>query len=383
VTSEAFDFRLTNLGGFGKAGSNLAHLFSSRPELGVDASWIMPRHEAPDSGSGSAPLLQGCPVVWRRRSLPAFRAALRAARFDLLASIDFQSLYRLPIWLLPRVPVLYWLRDPWSPECKAKLATLRMPGDPEPTPQGLFSRDLRSFRFDALAARVTGRRFAYAAPAELVFKRIPSTYGIHPRTTHLLPNFALRNGVSVPKALRPTVLFVGRFDPVKRPWLVHEIARRMPDVRFEMAGATNMNGPGAWNPDPAPSNVVHLGLIEGETKARAFSRSWILLNTSIHEGLPITFQESLAYGVPIVGALDPDQVVSRFGKFVGEVSGDGLAAVPRFVAALRDLLDSEKTRTSLGTRGREWVESVHNERNFLRAFGEICAELGLGWRPTT
>ena len=34
------------------------------------------------------------------------------------------------------------------------------------------------------------------------------------------------------------VAFVGRLDPVKRPWLVVELARRHPEVRFEMAGGT-------------------------------------------------------------------------------------------------------------------------------------------------
>ena len=380
VTSEAFDYRLTNLGGFGKAGSNLAHLFSSRPELRIEASWVMPRHHAPTEISGKSPLLHGCPVVWRQDPIVAFRRALRRARFDMLISIDFQSIYRLPIWLLPRVPVLYWLRDPWSPDDKARMATLKTPGDAAAATQGLFSRNLRSFRFDAFAARLTCRRFAYAAPAELVFRRIPSTYGIQPRTTHLLPNFGLGGKNPGPKADQPTVLFVGRFDPVKRPWLVYEIARRMPDVRFEMAGATQLKGAGAWDPESVPPNVTHLGLIDGEAKAAAFSRAWVLLNTSIHEGLPITFQEALAFGVPIVSALDPDEVASRFGRFVGQELGDGMAAVPRFVTALRELIGSKEPRTSLGNRGRNWVESVHTEANFITAFETICGELGLSWK---
>jgi len=380
VTSEAFDFRLTNLGGFGKAGSNFAHLFNSRPDLGVDVSWIMPRHLPPAGGSAATATLQGSPVVWRQKSLAAFRSSLRRARLDLLVSIDFQSIYRLPIWLLPRTPVLFWLRDPWSPEDKARMATLKTPDDSAKATQGLFSRDLRSFRFDALVAKLTGRRFAYAAPAELVFRRIPSTYGIRPRTTHLLPNFHLGGKDPGPKSDKPTILFVGRFDPVKRPWIVHEIARRMPDVRFEMAGATQLKGTGAWNPSPTPKNVTYLGLIDGEAKAAAFSRAWVLLNTSIHEGLPITFQEALAFGVPIVSALDPDEVASRFGRFVGQELGDGMAAVPRFVAALRELIGSNGNRVSLGNRGREWVVSVHNEEKFIKAFEQICCELGLSWR---
>ena len=381
VTSEAFDYRLTNLGGFGKAGSNLARLFSSCPELGIDASWVMPRHYAPNDRSAALPLLHGCEVVWRKHPIAAFRRALREARFNMLIAIDFQSIYRLPIWLLPRVPVLFWLRDPWSPEDKSRMATLKTPDDSATATQGLFSRNLRSFRFDVLAAKLTGRRLAYAAPAELVFRRIPSTYGFRPRTTHLLPNFHLGGGNPGPRAEQPTVLFVGRFDPVKRPWIVHEIARRMPDIRFKMAGATQLKGPGAWNPHPTPPNVTYLGLIDGEAKAAAFSRAWVLLNTSIHEGLPITFQEALAFGVPIVSALDPDEVASRFGRYVGQELGDGVAAVPRFVAALRELIGSNEMRTSLGGRGREWVESVHTEENFIKAFGKICCELGLSWRP--
>jgi hypothetical protein len=81
-----------------------------------------------------------------------------------------------------------------------------------------------------------------------------------------------------------------------------------------------------------------------------------------------------------VSCLDPDQVVSRFGRFVGQEAGDGLAALPRFESALRELLGSQELRSRLGHEGRRWVDSVHTESNFLKVFGEICAGLGLDWR---
>lgn len=379
VASEVFDLRQGNLGGFGKAAAEFSRLTARRPDLGWECLWILPR--AAGGGVGGDGMIHGSPAVRRDASPTKFVAALRRARPDLLLLVDLQAIYRIPFWALPRTPVIVWVRDPWSPADKRVLATLRVPGQPGVRPQGLMARDLRSFRRDALVARALGRRVAWAVPARFLSPKIPQTYGGDPASVHLLPNFALRGDAGgQARAPRPTVLFMGRLDPVKRPWIAVEVARRMPEVDFVMVGTSHLRGPGAWvspGPETAPRNVRRVDAALGPDQARAYAAAWVLLNSSIHEGLPLTFQEALAHGLPVVAALDPERVVSRFGRFVGEEPGDGMAAVPRFVAALAELLGDREQRETLGSRGRAWVEATHNETAFVESFRRICRELGL------
>jgi glycosyltransferase involved in cell wall biosynthesis len=102
----------------------------------------------------------------------------------------------------------------------------------------------------------------------------------------------------------------------------------------------------------------------------------VLVNTSIHEGLSVSFLEALAHEVPIVASVDPDTVVSRFGLFTGRAPGTGTELLPRFEEALRRLLEDVALRTMLGRAGREWVEATHATATFLAAFGEMARRAG-------
>jgi glycosyltransferase involved in cell wall biosynthesis len=46
------------------------------------------------------------------------------------------------------------------------------------------------------------------------------------------------------------------------------------------------------------------------------SRSWILVNTSVREGLPTSFVEAAAHGCAILSEIDPDGFASQFGFHV-------------------------------------------------------------------
>ena len=374
VTSELFAPGITGIGGFGWATKQVARLFSGDPGLGVECVILMARPVSPAAMANTT--LHGCRILWRASRLPDHVLQLRRERFDLLLTVDNHAVFRLFTWALPRTPVVFWIRDPWPPEDKALLATLRIPDDPSP-PQGLWSRDLRSFRFDYWISRCLRRRMLFAAPTGLVQGRFRGTFGFTPPHLYDLPNIVEMGSGACKKTSGPSVVVLGRLDPVKRPWIAVEIAARLPEVEFLFLGQNHFTGPGAWEPRNLPSNVRLLGHTDGESKTRALSGAWALLNTSIHEGLPVTFQEALACATPIVSCLNPEDVTSRFGVFVGEAAGDGMVLVPKFVTALRGLFADGARRERLGREGRAWVEATHNRKNFLATFRQLCREVGV------
>jgi len=193
----------------------------------------------------------------------------------------------------------------------------------------------------------------------------------------LLPNPVVKRVGSVQKSEYPRVVFLARLDPPKRPWLFAELARMFPEVEFLMAGKLHYHGYGAWEPGELPPNVKLLGHIDGPEKARLLSSSWLLVSTSIHEGLAVSFLEALACETPILALTNPGGVVSNYGHFAGRYDGDGLDSLPSLAAGLDRLLSDACHRQRLGRSGREWVESTHSPERFLSSFRELCARVGV------
>jgi glycosyltransferase involved in cell wall biosynthesis len=151
------------------------------------------------------------------------------------------------------------------------------------------------------------------------------------------------------------------------------VARRVPDVSFVFLGQTHFEH--AWTPTDLPPNVALLGHRDGIEKLQTLSRAWMLLNTSVHESLPVSFLEALAHEATIVSCQNPDGLAASYGRYVGHWDGDGLASVDTFVTAIRELVATPDATRALGRAGRAWVEQTHSREAFLGAFARLRREL--------
>ena len=143
-------------------------------------------------------------------------------------------------------------------------------------------------------------------------------------------------------------------------------------------GQSHFTGVGAWQPVDLPANVRVLGHVDEKEKLKLLASSWVLANTSIHEGLAVSLLEALACETPIISCHNPEGLVSRFGVFVGRWDGTGLEGLPAFGEALKMLLHDTAMRVRLGKEGRAWVAETHSPVHFLRAFRSLCARVGVG-----
>ena len=373
VANEFFDHAGGGrIGGFGWAAAEVARCFREDPTLGADVFFLT---GARGVQGGVETRVHDTPLLLQSED---YAARIRELAPDLLLLIDYRRGYRRALEALPATPFIVWSRDPWDAGDRAKVQTLRIPGAADEVPSGYGRGDHTSFREVVADATRRKRRWLLATTTPYLAAKVEDAYGVAPPRVHALPN-PLPAGAAPRRAARPTVLWLGRLDAVKRPWLCVEIARRMPHVEFQMLGEAYIDGPLRWQPKDLPPNVKLAGHLEGAEKDEALARAWLLLSTAIHEGLAVSFLEALAAEVPIVACQDPEYVVSRFGRCVGRCDGSGMQAVPAFVESVGALLADTEERQRLGRAGRNWVAEHHSRARFLEAFRGLAAELGVAW----
>jgi glycosyltransferase involved in cell wall biosynthesis len=173
-----------------------------------------------------------------------------------------------------------------------------------------------------------------------------------------VPSVAVNMAVEPPTEAAPDrrdidVLWVSNLRSVKRPELVLELARQLPQVNFTLAGGVvyqdyydEIAAAAARLP-----NVTMLGHVPYDAIGALFARSRVFLNTSSVEGFPNTFLQAWIRGVPVVTFFDPDRLVRQ--QRLG-FAADSLADMR---AALARLLLDDGEREALGTRARRFAQA--------------------------
>jgi len=192
------------------------------------------------------------------------------------------------------------------------------------------------------------------------------------------PPVPLPNPYPVPKypihkTRRPTVCYLARWDPRKRPEIFFELAMNFPGVRFIALGeAHNHRRDGKLRQQYG--NIPNLDLVgfvnpfESEQLQRILDESWIMINTAAREGLPVAFVESAAHRCAILSAIDADGFASRGGYHVDAANssrqptelGGQHATVDDYARGLECLLEGNSWREQ-GEIGYQYVLDVHDQ----------------------
>ncbi len=164
------------------------------------------------------------------------------------------------------------------------------------------------------------------------------------------------------------IIFLGRIESVKRGWLFCEIAKAMPEYEFFILGKTmreKEKNSAVLEKYMKIPNLHFAGHVEGEQKTQFLKDAKILVNTSIHEALPVSFLEALSFGTVLVSNRNPENLTSKFGVWVGDVLGDGFDKVNLFVDAIRILMTDDNKRQNLAQAAIRYIREVHNVPKFV------------------
>jgi glycosyltransferase involved in cell wall biosynthesis len=206
-------------------------------------------------------------------------------------------------------------------------------------------------------AKAVRKAHAVGCPAHFLKEKVARMY--NRKDAILLPNIEDLPKEIPQKADTPTVCFVGRLDKRKRPELIFKLAEKFPDVRFLVAGKAEdqMQQVSLEKMAAKCPNVEMLGYLDKFNSGKLqemYSRSWILLNTSAREGLPMTFIEAAGHGCAILSTVNPDHFASDFGVY---------AETPKELEqGLKVLLESESW-SKRGTKGYKYVINTYQKKS--------------------
>ena len=107
-----------------------------------------------------------------------------------------------------------------------------------------------------------------------------------------------------------------------------------------------------------------LDQFSGDQLTELLGKSWIIVNTSVREGLPTSFLEAAASGCAILSGINPDGYTTNFGRQV--VHGN-------YRAGLRYLL-ADNNWSIRGQRAREYTQRVFSLEESINRHLEIYQE---------
>jgi glycosyltransferase involved in cell wall biosynthesis len=214
-----------------------------------------------------------------------------------------------------------------------------------------YARDRFLYRRGLAAAD----RIVAQNPAQVASLR--ETYG---RDATLIPScYALPARKQIPE--KDLVLWVGAINPTKRPELALELAARLPHRRFVMIGGPRSGDRSDYfervrAQAAALPNVEFKGFLPLAQAETWFDRARVLVNTSKYEGMPNTFMQAWARGVPTVATVDV---------------GAPVHCIANDVDSLVREIEASFENPERGARCREYFEKTHSTAAALECYARV------------
>ena len=174
------------------------------------------------------------------------------------------------------------------------------------------------------------------------------------------------------KPTRHKVLWVARIHKVKRLEFFVEVASRMPDIEFVVAGKARENDDYIKNVlDLASkqSNISMLGMVERDRLGEIYCQASALCCTSSYEGFPNTFLEAWSYGLPVVTTVDPDGIIQQ------QSLGCFAATVDDMVLSLESLFNDKNNYDIISNNVRSYFLNNHEMESSLGRFEALFNQL--------
>ena len=170
----------------------------------------------------------------------------------------------------------------------------------------------------------------------------------------------------------PGVLWVGRISREKRfEWLI-DIAKKCPDITFNVVGMANSDSEYSntliKQSATVPNIKIH-GRVPHNQMSSYYCKSKLLCCTSSYEGFPNTFLEAWSCGLPVVSSFDPDNVIAEHNL------GWTASTVDELVNAIRESMKQPEKWQAASESAREYYLKNHTTDSCMEKFVRIFQDI--------
>ncbi len=172
-----------------------------------------------------------------------------------------------------------------------------------------------------------------------------------------------------------SVLWVGNFRALKRPELLLEAARKLPQLRFHIIGGPMPGSESLYEQVRAAAlripNVVFHGPVPYHDIGGFYERARVFVGTSEIEGFPNTYLQAWARGTPVVAFLDPDHLIARNGM------GRTVTTVEQMCEKIIELNGDRRAWEIASQRTREYMDNRFSIAGMTAPYAEAFSHLAM------
>jgi glycosyltransferase involved in cell wall biosynthesis len=197
------------------------------------------------------------------------------------------------------------------------------------------------------------------------------------RESSVVEALAEFNGKVKPFAERDIdVLWVGNMRPLKRPDLLIELAKRLPQLSFHMIGGPMPNHADFFETISRQAaqvpNLTFHGHVPYHDVTSFFERARLYASTSNTEGFPNTFLQAWSCGTPVLSFLDPDDLIRA------QRLGHAVTSLDEMQASLVALRSDTSTWQATSSRCLQYMSKHYDEdarlEPYLQTFTRLAGD---------
>ncbi len=171
------------------------------------------------------------------------------------------------------------------------------------------------------------------------------------------------------------VLWIGRIARVKRLELLFEIAKKLPEIQFDVAGSPDVEdcySRKALSEMKTFKNIIYHGRVPRDQIPGLYKKASILCCTSLYEGFPNTFLEAWSRGIPTVTTVDPDDIITDYRLGIHAIDAEGL------IAGIRMITEEKPIRDEMSANSQKYFIEKHSTDKALSRFEDLFWEVRKG-----